>query len=115
MEGQGLAGPTATSEWYFATLGTGGAGLGVYDALSGWSHPTLWGIRDCQQVADAGNGGVVIRWVRDDSFVLKVCSAAASTTFRLLRQVFGFYGWDDTGVAAWADSLNAVIPGIIVG
>lgn len=114
IEGQCHLGPTAMSKWYFDTMGLGARVDGIYDALSGWSHPTVWGIRDCQQVSEGSDGGVVITWVRDDSFIEKVCFNVVTTAYRMLSQVHGYYEWDETDLLAWADTVNAALPGAIV-
>lgn len=114
VDDQRYVGPTAMSEWYFGTMGVGVTVDGIYDALSGWSHPTVWGIRDCQTVREGPNGGVLISWLRDDSFVERVCFNVLTTSYRMFRQLHSYYGWDDTNLLDWADSINIALPGAIV-
>ncbi len=60
LGGEALPGLTEVSEWFFQTM-TLSRGLGVYDAVSGYTHPTLWALREHQHAEPTDDGGVSSR------------------------------------------------------
>jgi hypothetical protein len=114
IEGQALLVLTAASEWFFDTQALG-SGFGVYDALSGWSHPTLWGIRDHQDTSLMDDGGVELTWTVRPDLMERLCATTSSTLYRLNIQLAGYFGWDEAPVHEWAENLNAWSPNLIRG
>jgi hypothetical protein len=88
IEGQALPGLTATSEWFFETM-TLGPGLGIYDALSGWTHPTLWGIREHREASPTADGGAELTLSIDVDFIGRLCATTAGVLYRMLCQLAG--------------------------
>jgi hypothetical protein len=109
---QALPSPTGASEWFFGTM-TLGSGLGVYDALSGYTHPTLWSLREHQHVGPTADGGVDLSWSVSSDFVSRVCGTTASTLYRVLCQLAGYFGWDKGRIHLWSNELNAWCPELI--
>jgi hypothetical protein len=114
IEQQELPVLTGTSEWFFKTM-TLGSGTGIYDMLAGWSHPTLWGIRDHLRAELTMDGGIEVEWSISVGFAEKLSATTCSTLYRMLVQAAGYFGWDESVVHAWAADLNRWTPDLIVG
>jgi hypothetical protein len=112
VEGQELPTLTGASEWFFETM-TIGSGVGVYDALSGWTHPTLWGIREHQDARHLIDDGVELSWAVSVDFMERVCATTCSTLYRMTCQLAGYFGWNEARVHDWGQSLNAWCPNLI--
>jgi hypothetical protein len=114
IAGEMLPGLKVNSEWFFETM-TLSRGLGVYDALSGYTHPTLWALRAHQYVEPMPDGGVDPAWTTGSEFIGRLCATTASTLYRMLSQMAGYFGWDEARVERWAEELNAWCPDLIRG
>lgn len=109
-----LPGLTSASEWFFKTM-TLSRGLGIYDTLSGYVHPTLWALREHHRAEPTVDGGVDLAWTVGPEFMARVCATTASTLYRMLCQMAGYFGWDESGVHQWAEDLNEWYPDLIQG
>jgi hypothetical protein len=113
IENQALPVLTGASEWFYETM-TLGNGDGIYDMLSGWSHPTLWGIRDHLRSQTTTGGGVELEWSIGVDFSENLVATTCSTMYRMLIQAAGYFGWKESLVHSWAAVLNQWRPGLIV-
>lgn len=92
---------------------TEGQGAGIYDALCGMSHPTLWNIREVQEIRSTGDLGIEFEWLSKARHVETLTSNLVTTLYRANMQLAGYFGWDVETVKAWSVSINEWLPGTV--
>ncbi len=73
------------------------------------------GLRDHQAIQLTDGGGVVVSWNVGVGFMERLCATVSPGLYRMLTQLAGYYGWDDTTDPAYARTLNIWTPDLIVG
>ena len=113
IEGQQILGLTTVSEWYFETMALS-SGLGVYDLLSAWTHPTIWTIRELQNGVIVDGQDLRAIWASKLSFIENLSAVSCTTLYRMLNQLSTYFGLSDMPAHSWAQQLNEWTPGLIV-
>lgn len=107
IEGEQLASPTQAAESFGKRWGEALHSKGMYDALSGYSHPSMFGIDFYDVVSEE----VVLSTDRDT--VNKFVINAVIPYYQALRHHMAYNGWESIEFTAWEKQLNVVFPNMI--
>ena len=108
IAGERLLSPTESAVNFGEMWGDPRLAEGIYDALSGYSHPTLLALEFYELV----EGEHALR--TDQPTIEKFVSHAVIPYYVALRHHIAYNGWHSPDFDAWEAHLQSVFPGMIV-
>jgi hypothetical protein len=111
IAGERWRGPTALSERYEKRRHDDSTS-GTYDALSAYSHPTLYANREFVEHIPHLDGIIRRRTISKD-FLERVTGGGAAVFWRAGLDLTSYFGWSKAPLRGWANRLNAWRPGLI--